>query len=205
MFLLRRVGPWFAHHVFLWVTCWKAAATGDTCLPRLEFKVLFTKTSIGVHGSSSHRLIMQCFLEVYRKFLFELATALTSMTQNLFSDFLGHVVNISTRHFIFELISVYLFWKLIFTYLQLCSARNTIQLQSPVYYKVRCKRTQHCWPTTPNIVRSCYVRLHVAKSLTSFKLCATTPNIMRQGVQTESYPTMLGVVGQKCCVRLHRA
>ena len=101
-----------------------------------------------------------------------------------------HVVNISTRHLIFELISVYLFWKLIFTYLQLCSARSTIQLQSPVYYKVRCKRTQHCWPTTPNIVRSCYVRLHVAKSLTSFKLCATTPNIMQQGVQTDAMYTI---------------
>lgn len=73
MFLLRRVGPLFAHHVFLWVTCWKAAVTGDTCLPRLDFKVLFTKTSISVYGSSSHRLITQCFREVYRKFLFELS------------------------------------------------------------------------------------------------------------------------------------
>ena len=36
-----------------------------------------------------------------------------------------------------------------------------------------------------NIVGSCCVRLHVAKSLTGFKLCATTPNNMQQGVQTD--------------------
>ena len=33
--------------------------------------------------------------------------------------------------------------------------------------------SQHCWP---NIVRSCCVRLHVAKRLIRFKLCATTLN-----------------------------
>ena len=33
--------------------------------------------------------------------------------------------------------------------------------------------SQHCWP---NNVESCCVHLHMAKSLTSFKLCATTPN-----------------------------
>ena len=35
--------------------------------------------------------------------------------------------------------------------------------------------SQHCWP---NIAGSCCVRLHVAKSLNGFKLCATT----RRGV-----------------------
>ena len=51
------------------------------------------------------------------------------------------------------------------------------------------KRTQHWWPTTPNNVGSCYVRLHVAKSLTGFKLCATTHNNAQQheqGVQTDA-------------------
>ena len=33
--------------------------------------------------------------------------------------------------------------------------------------------SQHCWP---NNVESCCVHLHTAKGLTSFKLCATTPN-----------------------------
>ena len=37
-----------------------------------------------------------------------------------------------------------------------------------------------------NIVGSCYVRFHVAKSLTGFKLSATTPNNMQQGVQTDA-------------------
>ena len=29
--------------------------------------------------------------------------------------------------------------------------------------KAHCKRTQHCWPTTPNSVGSYCVRLHVAQ------------------------------------------
>ena len=37
--------------------------------------------------------------------------------------------------------------------------------------------------TTPNNVESFIVRLHVAKSVTGFKLCATTPNNMKQGEQ----------------------
>ena len=36
------------------------------------------------------------------------------------------------------------------------------------------KRTQHCWPTIPNIFGNCCARLH-ANSLTGFKLWATTP------------------------------
>jgi len=86
-------------------------------------------------------------------------------------------------------------------------------------YKAAGKRTQHCWPTTPNIVRcymlgpfanpveccwvllrvfpqsqigqtfspvprnivgSCFVRLHVALSLTGFNICPTTPNNTQQ-------------------------
>ena len=51
--------------------------------------------------------------------------------------------------------------------------------------KAVCKRRQHCWQTTPNIAGSCCVRLCVAKSLTGFKLCATTSNNMQQDVQTD--------------------
>jgi len=32
----------------------------------------------------------------------------------------------------------------------------------PVKHLAPCKRTQYCWPTTPNIVGSCCARLHVA-------------------------------------------
>ena len=39
---------------------------------------------------------------------------------------------------------------------------------------------QHCWPATLNIFGSCCICLHIAKSLTGFKLCATTPNNMQQ-------------------------
>ena len=46
--------------------------------------------------------------------------------------------------------------------------------------------SQHCWP---NIVGSYCVHLRVAKRLTSFKLGATTPDHVQQGVQTD--PKML--------------
>ena len=42
-----------------------------------------------------------------------------------------------------------------------------------------CNNSQHCWP---NNIGSCYVRLHVVKRLTGFKLCATTPNRIQQHV-----------------------
>ena len=53
-----------------------------------------------------------------------------------------------------------------------------------------------------NNVGSRYVRLHVAKSLTGFKLCTTTPNNKEQhptgcaNGRNMQNPTMLGVVGQ---------
>ena len=47
--------------------------------------------------------------------------------------------------------------------------------------------------TTPNFVG-------IAKSLTSFKLCATSPNNMQQGVQTEATYNI-----QQCWVRLQEA
>ena len=53
----------------------------------------------------------------------------------------------------------------------------------------------------------CCVCLHGEKSLTGFRLCATTSipttlNNMQQGVQNE---TVLAVVGQQCCVHLQRS
>ena len=47
--------------------------------------------------------------------------------------------------------------------------------------KAPCKRTQHCWPTTPNIV-GCYMLVHVvafccAKFKTGKIFQPTTPNI----------------------------
>ena len=47
-------------------------------------------------------------------------------------------------------------------------------------FQVTCKRTQQL-PTTLGLVgQQCCTRLHGAKSLTSFKLCATTSNNMQQ-------------------------
>ena len=57
--------------------------------------------------------------------------------------------------------------------------------------------------------QQCCVRLHGPKSLTGFKLYATSANIVvvpckrTQQVTTLLGPTMLGVVGQQCWVRLH--
>ena len=41
--------------------------------------------------------------------------------------------------------------------------RVVAQSLKPVKLLAPCKRTQHCWLTTPNIVGSCCARLHVAK------------------------------------------
>ena len=64
--------------------------------------------------------------------------------------------------------------------------------------KAPCKRTKHCWPTTPNIDGSCCIRLHEAKSLTRFKLCSTTCNRVCKRTQHVTpnnigscWPTML--------------
>ena len=92
------------------------------------------------------------------------------------------------------------------------------------YYKARAQtfsRGQHCWGSTQTgatllrydspvtagnnrNVGTCW-----AKRLTGFKLYATTANIVMvpykrtQQVTTLLGPTMLGVFGQQCCVRLH--
>ena len=52
--------------------------------------------------------------------------------------------------------------------------------------KATCKRTQQFPTLLGSNVESCYVRLHVAKSLTGFKLCATTHNNMQKGVQADA-------------------
>ena len=58
--------------------------------------------------------------------------------------------------------------------------------------KAPCKRTKHCWPTTPNIDGSCCIRLH------GFKLCSTTCNKVWKRTQYVTpnnigscWPTML--------------
>ena len=72
----------------------------------------------------------------------------------------------------------------------------------------RRKNSQHCWELLAHNVASV---LRSFKSLTGFKLSATTPNNMQQDVtgyangRNMQHPTMLGVVGQQCCVRLHGA
>ena len=59
--------------------------------------------------------------------------------------------------------------------------------------------------------QQCCLRLHGAKRLTGFKLCATTRKNIQQHAtgcangRNMYHPTMLGVVGQQCCVRLHAA
>ena len=60
-----------------------------------------------------------------------------------------HVVSIST----YCCLLLYVVWT--------C----TVQSLKPVKLLVPCKWTQHCWPTTPNIVGSCCIRLHVALSV----------------------------------------
>ena len=50
------------------------------------------------------------------------------------------------------------------------------------------------------VSQQCCVRLHGAKSMTDFKLCATTRDNMQQDVQTDATCNI-----QQCCVRLHAA
>ena len=55
--------------------------------------------------------------------------------------------------------------------------------------------------------QQCCKCLLIAKHLIGFKLCATAPDTMQQlqGIQTDTTSTMLGVVVQQFCVRLHAA
>ena len=79
---------------------------------------------------------------------------------------------------------------------------DVIQISTFVHFslvvklKASCKQMQHCWPTTPNIVGSCCICLHVAKSLTGCKLSTTSPNNItcNEGVQTDATCN----IGQQC-------
>ena len=73
---------------------------------------------------------------------------------------------------------------------------------------VPCKRAQHCCATLRRSQNNGNVGTCWVKSLTSLKLCVTSANVVvvpskRTQVTTLLGPTMLGVVGQQCCVRLH--
>ena len=68
------------------------------------------------------------------------------------------------------------------------------------FYKVTCKRTQQLTTILGVAGQQCCVRLDGAKSLTGFKLCATTRNNMQQGVQTDATCNI-----QQCSGRLHVA
>ena len=72
-----------------------------------------------------------------------------------------------------------------------------------------CKRAQHCCATLRRSQNNRNVGTCWAKRFTGFKLYATSANIVvvpckrTQQVTTLLGPTMLGAVGQQCCVRLH--
>ena len=74
---------------------------------------------------------------------------------------------------------------------------------------VPCKRPQHCCATLRRSQNKRNVGTCWAKSLTGFKLYATSANIVvvpckrTQQVTTLLGPIVLVVVGQQCCVRLH--
>ena len=74
---------------------------------------------------------------------------------------------------------------------------------------VPCKRTEHCCATLRRSQNNRNVGTCWAKSLTGFKLYATSANTVvvpckrTQQITTLLGPTILGVVGQQCCVRLH--
>ena len=70
---------------------------------------------------------------------------------------------------------------------------------------VPCKRTQHCCATLCRSQNNRNVGTCCAKSLTGFKLYATSANIIVVSCKRtqNAEPSMLRVVGQQCCIRLH--
>ena len=77
--------------------------------------------------------------------------------------------------------------------------KRLIRMGLTVGRKAVCKRMQHCWKTTPNIVGSCCLPLYVAKSLTVF-IFAHPPTCNRVYKRTQHvtsnkvgscWPTML--------------
>ena len=77
---------------------------------------------------------------------------------------------------------------------------------APTMLEELCKRIQHCCATlrrsqNKRNVGSCWL-----KSLTCFKLCATTCNrVCKQTQHVTSNNVGSYVVGRQCCVRLHEA
>ena len=79
---------------------------------------------------------------------------------------------------------------------------------------VPCKRAQHCCATFRQSQNNRNVGTCLAKSLTGFKLYATSANKFQHccgSMQTDATShnddgpnNVQGVVGQQCCIRLHR-
>ena len=66
------------------------------------------------------------------------------------------------------------------------------------------KRTQHCWPTTPNVVR-CYMMRSFAHPVACYCAKFETGQNLTLCKRMQQLPSVLGVVGQQCFVRLHGA
>ena len=66
------------------------------------------------------------------------------------------------------------------------------------------KRTQHCWPTAPNIVR-CYLLRPFAHPVACCCAKFETGQNLASCKRMQQLPSMLGVVGQQSFVRLHGA
>ena len=65
------------------------------------------------------------------------------------------------------------------------TTHKTLEISvSPAMLEGLCERIQHCSATLRRSWNKRYVGSCRLKSLTGFKLCATTPNDMQQGVQT---------------------
>ena len=79
---------------------------------------------------------------------------------------------------------------------------------APTMLEELCKRIQHCCATLRRSRNKRNVGSCLLKSLTGFKLCATTSNNMQQGVQTDATCNIQQcweLLHQQCCVPLHGA
>ena len=94
----------------------------------------------------------------------------------------------------------------VYSYSGIESSEHALKAHANGHGRNKCQQL----PTMLAVVgQQCCIRLHGPKSLTGFKLNATSANIpvvpckWTQQVTTLLGPTMLGVVGQQCWVRLH--
>ena len=84
---------------------------------------------------------------------------------------------------------------------------NVISLKTMQTDAISANNSQHCWVLLANNVA--FICMHGPKTLNGFKLYATSANIVvvprkwTQQVTKLLSPTMLSVVGQQRCVRLH--